>query len=272
MALIIPPTASSTSIAPQIGPNSAPKTTGKTVRSVADNAAAPEQARAAQGDDLTISDAMRIQLRSLAAAERTVNEGIAIAQVADEALHQMGGLLEQMRDLASKGATSASSKSQGEATLEFSRLEAQVVKIQEGATYDGRPLLGTEAVEVGFDVVWEGGPSDPLALTLGGLEALRALAADPESGSIVGRIDDALAAIADKRARFATAVHRFAGATAAVQLARASRTTGTPPLDNAARAEELAKLCKAQIQGHGAAATLLQANQLPAHAMSLLQD
>jgi hypothetical protein len=177
-----------------------------------------------------------------------------------------------MRHLASKGAASAGNKGHGETNLEFSRLEAQVIKIQEGATYDGRPLLGTEAVEVGFDVVWEGGPSDRLALTLGGLESLQALAADGESGLIVGRIDDALAAIADKRARFATAVHRFAGATAAVQLARASRTSGSPPLDNAARAEELSKLCKAQIQGHGAAATLLQANQLPAHAMSLLQD
>jgi flagellin len=278
MALIIPPHTSPTATGPQVGSSSAAKTAAKTVNPVDGNATKPTMA--AQTEELAISDAMRIQIRSLASAERSANEGIAMAQVADEALGRMGGLLEQMRDLASNGATDGGGKAPGEATADFSRLQAQVARIQAGATYDGRPLLGAEAVEVGFDVVWEGGTSDRFSVTLGGLGPVAALAADWEQGvkslpaaaNVVGRIDDALVAIADKRARFATAVNRFASATAAVQVARANRTGTSSPLENAGNAEELAGLCKAQILGQGLGATLMQANQLASHAMSLLQD
>jgi flagellin len=221
---------------------------------------------------------MRVQIRSLASAERSANDGIAMAQVADDALHRLGGLLEQMRAVASQGTSGKNSDGGHEkSALEFSHLQAQVAGIQKGATYDGRPLLGEEAVEVGFDVGWESGASDRMALTLGGLAPLTPLALDAQSGgqatgSVVSRIDDALMSVADKRARFAAAVNRFTSTTAAVQVARTSRAAGSSPLANAAKAEELAQLAKAQILGQGLGATLMQANQLPAQAMSLLQD
>jgi flagellin len=278
MALIIPPNHSSTSVDSQHGASSAAKTSGKAVHPVDGNAAAP--ARAPQTEELAISDAMRIQIRSLAAAERSANDGIAMAQVADEALGRMGGLLEQMRDLASKGGIDAGAKAHGETTLEFSRLQAQVARIQTGATYDGRSLLGTEAIEIGIDLVWEGGTSDRLSMTLGGLEPLARLADGddaaleslPAAAGVVGRIDDALTAIAENRARFAAAVNRFAGASTAVQVARSSRAATSAPLENATMAEELARLSKAQILRQGLGASLMQANQLSSHAMSLLQD
>jgi flagellin len=276
MALIIPPNTSSTAVDTQLGPSSAAKTTGKTVH-LGQEISTP-RTRPAPSEELTISDAMRIQIRSLASAERSANDGIAMAQVADEALGRLGGLLAQMRDLASQAASPAGGQANGETALEFSRLQAEVARIQAGATYDGRPLLGAEAVEVGFDVVWESGTSDRFSVTLGGLEPLAALAADAEPvvkslpASVVGRIDDALAAIADKRARFAASVNRFASATAAVQVARANHTGGSSPLENARAAEELAQLSKLQILGQGLGATLMQANQLPSQAMSLLQD
>ncbi len=275
MALIIPPNTLPTSVDSQLGPASAAKTNGKSVVPINGNAIAP--AKAPQGEHLVISDAMRIQIRSLASTERSANDGIAMAQVADQALGRLGGVLEQMRALANQGADGATAHGAAEkSTVEFSRLQAQASGIQKSATYDGRPLLGGEAVEVGFDVVREDGESDRLALTLGGLDSLTALAAEGSgaqpAGGVVGRIDDVLTAIGDKRARFAAAVNRLTGTTAAVQLARASRTAGSSPLTNAASAEELAQLAKAQILGHGLGATLMQANQLPAQAMSLLQD
>jgi flagellin len=89
---------------------------------------------------------------------------------------------------------------------------------------------------------------------------------------VVGRIDDALATIADQRARFSAAVNRFADTAVAAQTARGSRTAGGSPVESGQAAEALANLIKAQIVGQGQAPLLTQANQLPAHAMSLLQD
>jgi flagellin len=278
MALIIPPNNSSPSLDGQIGLNQATKTTaGKVVSHTQTKGGAP--ARPADGAGLAISDAARIQLRSLASAERHANDAIAMAHTADGALGQMGGLLERMRDLAVEGAAgNLTDQGREDAKLEFSKLQAQVDGIQKSATYDGRALLGAEEVEIGFEVPLEGG-ADRMAVKLGGFGPLTVLAASaqptgPAHGaeSTVGRIDHALAAIADQRARFGAAVNRFADTATAVQTARANRAAGSAPLDNAASAEELANLCKAQMFGQGQAALLTQANQLPAHAMSLLQD
>ena len=269
MALIIPPNNSSPSVA-DLGLKQADKAGGKTVTPVRNEGAAP--ARIADGG-LTISDAARVQLRSLASAERNANDVISMAQTANGALSRIDGLLEKMRALATNDASGEAGK------LEFSKLQAELESIQTGATYEGRPLLAGDAVEVGFDVVLEGGESDRVALTLGGLGPLTVLTGSDETNgnagrasSVLGRIDEALTAIADKRARFGAAVNRFADTTAAVQSARASRTAGGAPIESAAAAMDLANLIKGQISGGTQSAVLVQANQLPAHAMSLLQD
>jgi flagellin len=270
MALIIPPNNTSPSIA-DLGLKQADRAGGKTVGAVK-NDGAPAATSVGDGG-LSISDAARIQLRSLASAERSANDVISMAQTADGALRRIGGLLEKMRDLATRDPSGEAGK------LEFSKLQAELDGLQKSASYEGRPLLAGDAVEVGFDVVLEGGESDRVALTLGGLGPLTVLTGSAETSgnagrasSVLGRIDEALTAIADKRARFGAAVNRFADTTAAVQSARASRTAGGAPLEGAGAAIDLANLIKGQISGGSQSAVLVQANQLPAHAMSLLQD
>ena len=270
MALIIPPNSTSNSVA-DLGLKQADKAAGKTVTSVR-NEAAPS-ARPVDGG-LAISDASRLQLRSLASAERNANDVISMARTADSALGRLGGVLEKMRDLVANDAPSEDAK------VEFNNLHAEAEGIQKGATYDGRALLDGDPVEVGFDVMLEGSESDRVALTLGGLGPLTVLTASAEpsgnaagrASSVLGRIDEALAAITDKRARFGAAVNRFADTTTAVQAARTSRAAGGAPLENAAAAADLANLIKGQISGGSPGAVLAQATQLPAHVMSLLHD
>jgi flagellin len=266
MALIIPPHHSSPSVA-DVGLKQAEKSGGgRGVATVKSDGAAP--GHIADGG-LAISDAARLQLRSLASTERSANDVISMAQTADGALGRIGGLLEKMRDLATSGGPGQAGQ--------LSELQSELHGVQQGATYDGHALLAEEAEEVGFDVLLEGGQSDRVALTLGGLGPLTVLTASAEASgnagrasSVVGRIDEALAAISDKRARFGAAVNRFADTTAQVQAARASRTGAA--LENASAAQDLANLLRGQISGQGQGAVLAQANQLAAHAMSLLQD
>jgi flagellin len=278
MALIIPPNSSSPSLNPQLGLNQAAKTTGKDALPALGQVAPQTQAKDDGG--LAVSDALRIQVRSLASAERSANDVISMAHTANGALGEMGGLLERMRDLALEDTGKLTDQGRHESKTEFSKLQALVDGIQKSATYDGRALLGTKSVEVGFDVGIDGGASGRLAVTLGGLGPLTVLATGAQltggpgraPQAVVGRIDDALAAIADQRARFSAAVNRFADTAVAVQTARASQTEGGLPIDSGRAAEALANLIKGQIVGQGQAALLTQANQLPAHAMSLLQD
>lgn len=278
MALIVPPNSSSPSLNPQLGLNQAGKTTGKDAIPAQEQVGPQTQAKDDGG--LTVSDALRIQIRSLASAERNANDVISMAHTANGALGEMGGMLERMRELALEDAGNLTAQGRQDSKTEFSKLQALVDGIQKSATYDGRALLGTKAVAVGFDVGIDGGASERLAVTLGGLGPLTVLAASAQltggpgraPESVVGRIDDALAAIADHRARFSAAVNRFADTSVEVQTARANRTAGNSPVDNGHAAEALANLIKGQIVGQGQAALLTQANQLPAHAMSLLQD
>ncbi|HMJ52658.1 MAG TPA: flagellin [Polyangiaceae bacterium] len=278
MALIIPPHTSSSPLEQQHRLNETGKTTGKLVERVASQPSG--QGTATDGEGLAISDALRIQIRSLALVERNANEVISMAQTADGALGQMGGLLEQMRDLVQKD-SSAEGGDHGpdDATVEFSKLQAEVDRIQKAATYDGRALLGAEAVDVGVDVGTEGA-SDRLAITLGGLAPLTVLTASDHtagatgraSGAVVGRIDDALAAITGQRARFGAAVNRFSDTTAAVQTARANRAAGSAPIGSADAAEALALLCKTKLLAQAPTTVSAQTSQLSAHAVSLLQD
>lgn len=276
MALIIPPNSSSPSLDAQRGLQQTAKSTGKAV--LASHAAEGARGNVADGAGLAISEAARIQIRSLAAAERNANDVIAMAQTADGALGRMGGLLERMRELALEDAGHAAAPGDDKAELEFSSLQTEVSGIQKSAIYDGRALLGADEVEIGFDV-FDGNAADRLAVRLGGMGPLTVLTSAPSSGgpargaeAVVGRIDHALASIADQRARFSATVNRFADTATAVQSARASRAAGGAPLGDASSAEALANLCKAQILGQSQAALLTQANQLPAHATTLLQD
>jgi flagellin len=273
MALIIPPNGSSTSLDAQLGVNQAGKAAGKGVPKVQES---PAPAAVNEGAGLAISDAARIKLRSLASAERHANDGISMAQTAHGALGRMGGLLERMRDLA----LNEGDETDDDLKLEFSKLQAELGGIQKSTSYEGRPLLGAEQVEIGFDLAADEGDVDRLAMTLGGLDPLTVLTASAspsggaggESDAIVGRIDDALAAISGQRARFGAAVNRFADIATSVQSARASRMAGSAPLANGAAAEELANSCRTQILGQGQGALVTQAHQLSSHAQSLLQD
>src|SRR5690242_9786060 len=98
MAPVIPPHRSSPSLDPKLALNEAAKPAGKAVAPVQAPGGSAVQATGDGG--LAISEAGRIQIRSLAAAERSANDVIAMAQTADGALGQMGGLLERMREVA----------------------------------------------------------------------------------------------------------------------------------------------------------------------------
>src|SRR6188508_1897916 len=98
MAVIIPPHNSSPSLDAPLGIQQAAKSTGKGVTSVQTPGGTAVPATQTAG--LVISEASRAQIRSLAAAERSANDVIAMAQTADGALGRMGGLLSRMRELA----------------------------------------------------------------------------------------------------------------------------------------------------------------------------
>lgn len=277
MALVIPP--HTPSFEAQLNLVQTPKAAAKNVAPVSGTLAAPPSTTSGAG--LAISDALRIQIRSSAAAERNANEGIAMAQTADGALGAMTGLLEQMREVALRDTNGElGSDDRGTANAQISTLQAAMDQIQKATTYDGRSLLASAAMEIRFDVGIEGGARDPVTVTFGGLGLASLLAASTHpSGapagaapSVLGRVDDALAAIASQRARFSVTVGRLADATTVAQTARTSTAIGNSPLDGIRAAEQLANLSKAQMLGQAQAALSAQANQLAQHAMSLLKD
>jgi len=270
MALVIQ--THTTSLEAQRNLNPAAKTDGKTVDPASGH---PLPARTIANDSgLAISDALRIEIRSCAAAERSANDGISMMQTADGALAEMSDLLGRMRELASPDTKGVLT---GDKKVEFSRLQAEVGRIQKAATYEGRALLGSAEQVVGFNV----GANDAsgfLEVTLGGFDLGAVLTTNTRTSGAGGRtflpargqIDDALAAITSQRARFGAAVNRFTESTSTVQTARTNLVAASTPLENSNAAEELAKLCQTQLLGNVPGGVLSQANQLPQHAIGLL--
>lgn len=278
MALIIPPNTSSPSLDGQQAVGQSARAVGKPAVSSTTTAS---ESSPRPGNQLAVSDALRVQIRSLATSERNANDGISMVQTADVALDKMGGLLERMRDLAETGAsdeTAGDDLEQGRA--EFSALRDAASQIRKGATYEGHSLLGPTEEHVGFDVGSGDGESERITVTLGGLELFGALGATthpsaaPAYGtpSMVGRLDDALSAISNQRARFGATVNRFSEATSMVQTARAGRTAIAKPLESADAAEDLANMIKAQMFDKPASAVQAQAQPLSKHLLSLLSD
>ena len=113
---------------------------------------------------LSISERMGSQVRGLNVAVRNANDGISLAQTAEGALGQVGNNLQRMRELSVQASNGTNSQVDRDALdTEFTQLKAEIQRVAEQTSFNGRNLLDGSFTGVAFQVGANAGQSITIA-------------------------------------------------------------------------------------------------------------
>lgn len=91
---------------------------------------------------LAISDRMTAQITGLNQAVRNANDGISLAQTAEGALQESTNIVQRMRELAVQSANDTNTAGdRGKITKEMGQLKAELSRIADTTTFNGKKLL-----------------------------------------------------------------------------------------------------------------------------------
>lgn len=242
---------------------------GMRINSAADDAAG-----------LGISESLTAQTRSMSVAERNTNNGISMAQTAEAALGQVGGILTRMRELSVQGANGdLTSADRGYLDTEFQSLRSEITRIADSTKFNGRDLLSGASTAVTFQVGINNTAADQIDITFGGVDlAALGIGASSVSGATavnsqasITALDGAISAVSTRRADFGASINRFSTTVSNLQSMRTNMAAANSRIRDVDVAEETASMARNQVLSQAAVSILSQANQAPQLALSLLR-
>ncbi|MDX2052223.1 MAG: flagellin [Polyangiaceae bacterium] len=228
---------------------------------------------------LAISEAMKSDIRSYSVAERNAMDGISMAQTAEGALGEIHQIVARMRELAVQSSNgSMSSQDRGFLQTEFGELQAEIVRIQGAAQFNGQALLNTAATTIDFQVGIGTTASDQVSVTFGAVD-LTAITAgisvtgvdETNSWAAINALDTSMDDISTARARFGAVMNRLEVSAATVATMRVNTSAANSRIRDVDVAAETAFLSRNQVLTQTGIAVLAQANQLPQSVLQLLR-
>ena len=248
--------------------NFAKLSSGYRINSAADDAAG-----------LGISKSMNAQVRSLAVAERNASDGISMAQTADGAAEQIHNILTRMRELAVQGTNGTLST--GDSTnlnTEFQANLAEIDRIAQVTTFNGRNLLAGTAASVTFQVgINNVAAADRMNINFGGADvtglSMTGSAVDTVANArtAIGTLDTAISTLSTLREGWGSATNRLTTAVSNLQSMQSNLSASLSRIRDVDIASETASMSRNQVLSQAGAAVLGQANQAPQLALSLLR-
>lgn len=240
---------------------------GLRVRSAADDAAG-----------LAVSEDFKAKIRGLGQAKRNANDGVSLAQTADGALKEIGGMLSRMRELAVQSSSGTINTSQrGYLNDEFSQLKSEIDRIASTTEFNGISLLnGDSSTGVNFQVGVGNSSNDRLTLSIATATG-SALSINSSSVSVASKalaaisgLDGAITAVSSRRANVGAIQNRLAVTMSNLETYSTNLEAANSRIIDVDVASETARLTKQQILVQAGASMLAQANQGPQVALSLL--
>lgn len=118
---------------------------------------------------LAISDRMTAQIRGLNQASRNANDGISLAQTAEGALQESTNILQRMRELAVQSANDTNSASDRQSLNdEVTHLQAELDRIAETTSFNGKNLLDGTLSDATFQVGANAGENQRISFSIDG--------------------------------------------------------------------------------------------------------
>jgi len=251
----------------QLSDSMARLSSGLRVRSAADDAAG-----------LAISEDFKAKIRGLDQAQRNANDGVSLAQTADGALKEIGGMLNRMRELAVQSSTGTVNTTQrGYIQDEFVQLRSEIDRLAVTTEYNGIDLIsGASAGGITFQVGSGNSANDQLTLSLlSTSSAALSVSGDSVSTaaaalSAISALDNAIGAISSRRGTIGAMTNRLSVTMSNLETYSTNLSAANSRIVDVDVASETARLTKQQILVQAGASMLAQANQGPQIALALL--
>ena len=239
---------------------------------------------------LAIANRMNTQVRGMNVAIRNANDGMSMAQVAEGGLAQMTEMLQRMRELAVQAVNSTNTIGAGgdidKLNQEYRQLSDELARMSASVQFNGQAILaGTDDYQ--FQVGANSGADNRITITSGdislnGVGAFTAVLAGGASSAlnistnaansgVIGALDDAIAAVDERRSRLGAVQSRFESTIAFLRTAVENQSAARGRILDADFAAETANLSRTQILQQAGTAMIAQANQLPQNVLALLR-
>ena len=239
---------------------------------------------------LAIANRMNTQVRGMNVAIRNANDGMSMAQVAEGGLAQMTEMLQRMRELAVQAVNSTNTIGTGgdidKLNQEYRQLSDELARMSASVQFNGQAILaGTDDYQ--FQVGANSGADNRITITSGdislnGVGAFTAVLAGGASSAlnistnaansgVIGALDDAIAAVDERRSRLGAVQSRFESTIAFLRTAVENQSAARGRILDADFAAETANLSRTQILQQAGTAMIAQANQLPQNVLALLR-
>lgn len=225
---------------------------------------------------LGISERMRSQIRSYAAAGRNAQDGISLAQTAEGALQEVSNVLTRLRELAIQSANGTlSTTDRNTINTEATALIEELDRISASTEFNGISLLdgssATASIQVGVEAseTIDVSLQDTSTTTLGvtGVD----LSTETGANTALGLLDSAVDSVNTSRGALGAAQNRMQSAIRSISTARENLSASESRIRDVDVASETADLTRNSIMQQAAVSILQQANVQPQIALSLLQ-
>jgi len=229
---------------------------------------------------LAISEKLKAEIRSAQQANRNVNDGISLVQVAEGGLNETSNILVRMRELAIQSASdTVGDVERGMANLEYQQLKSEMDRISQVTEYNGKKLLNGSGDKIEFQV---GTGADDFKDRIGldtavlnsgidamGVEGVDVSTKEGAQGSL-GALDSAIEKISGQRAVLGSLQNRLTSTSNNLQVYTENMSAANSRIRDVDYAEETAKQARNQILTSAGTSVLSQANVSSQNALKLI--
>ena len=244
------------------------------------------------GDDaagLAISEKMKSQIGGLTQAKRNAQDGISLVQTAEGALNETHSILERMRDLAVQGGNGTLTKDdRASINKELNALHQELTRISSTTEFNTQKLFADKAAQgqqkvtpKSFTFQIGANSGQTLAVTIGAMDgesllgsALAKFALDDagkNAGTMISKIDLAIAKVSDQRAALGAVQNRLEHTINNLTATNENLSDANSRIRDVDMAEEMMTFTKSNILSQAATSMLAQANAMPNSVLNLLQ-
>lgn len=229
---------------------------------------------------LAISEKLKAEIRSAQQANRNVNDGVSLVQVAEGGLNETSNILVRMRELAIQSASDTVGDSErGMANLEYQQLKSEMDRISQVTEFNGKKLLNGSGDKIDFQVgtgadEFKDRISLDTSVINSGIEAMGVEGVDVSSKegaqSSLGSLDSAIEKISGQRAVLGSLQNRLTSTSNNLQVYTENMSAANSRIRDVDYAEESAKQARNQILTSAGTSVLAQANVSSQNALKLI--
>jgi flagellin len=236
------------------------------------------------GDDaagLAISDKLKSQIKSMRQAQRNINDGISLVQVAEGAMNEVSNILIRLRELSVQAASDTIGDREREfLNREVVQLKSEINRISETTEFDGIKLLNNQNHNVlEFQVGINNNPSSDrllyevsnLTTTLETLNITNISTETKERSQLnLNDIDEAINHLSQNRSTIGALQNRMQSTLNNLTVYRENLESAHSRIRDADMAEESSNLVKENILMQTSLSVLAQANSIPQYVAKLI--